>query len=538
MTAKFSILSKKIISFDIFDTLLVRPYANPNGIFLLLEKLYNKQGFPLARKMAERKAIQNTTEEEITFDEIYDNIEDEYKFLKDKEEELEINTIQPNPEIKKLYDFAIKHNKKVIITSDMYLPKETILKILHKNGYNNFYKLYLSSDIKKTKHTGNLFKYIIDDLKVKPSQILHIGDNEIADIQNAKKLGIKTLLIPKISDKFLKKNKSFQSINTNNLFSSILLGINSIHYINNKKEKFYNKLGYQLTAPLTYSYTKFIESECKNKNISQLFFIARDGYILNKLFNIFNNDIKTKYIYGQRILNIICGIGFENKTISNEVLKEYFLKKLNMNKNESIENFTKNNNSIIQNLIENNFKEYKKYLKSQNFDTSKAIGIVDFCTYNFSTQKLIEKTLENENVLGFYFTILNNKPTTFKHTKFYNLTDIKITGNIPFCEEIIGAPEPTIKDVPTTDIITYANKNKYEKFHIKIAKIMEKMSIQFANDIKNIFGDYIEIHTTGDDVINYINTYLDTPLTKAKKMRHSGDANHKKYTRLSQTKKH
>ncbi|MDE6223988.1 MAG: HAD-IA family hydrolase, partial [Alphaproteobacteria bacterium] len=281
MTAKFSILSKKIISFDIFDTLLVRPYANPNGIFLHLEKLYNKQGFPLARKMAERKAIQNTTEEEITFDEIYDNIEDEYKFLKDKEEELEINTIQPNPEIKKLYDFAIKHNKKVIITSDMYLPKETILKILHKNGYNNFYKLYLSSDIKKTKHSGNLFKYIIDELKVKPSQILHIGDNEIADIQNAKKLGIKTLLIPKISDKFLKKNKSFQSINTNNLFSSILLGINSIHYINNKKEKFYNKLGYQLTAPLTYSYTKFIESECKNKNISQLFFIARDGYILN-----------------------------------------------------------------------------------------------------------------------------------------------------------------------------------------------------------------------------------------------------------------
>ncbi|MDE6224042.1 MAG: hypothetical protein K2M23_01045, partial [Alphaproteobacteria bacterium] len=236
--------------------------------------------------------------------------------------------------------------------------------------------------------------------------------------------------------------------------------------------------------------------------------------------------------------NIICGIGFENKTISNEVLKEYFLKKLNMNKNESTENFTKNNNSIIQNLIENNFKEYKKYLKSQNFDTSKAIGIVDFCTYNFSTQKLIEKTLENENVLGFYFTILNNNPTAFKHTKFYNLTDIKITGNIPFCEEIIGAPEPTIKDVPTTDIITYANKNKYEKFHIKIAKIMEKMSIQFANDIKNIFGDYIEIHTTGDDVINYINTYLDTPLTKAKKMRHSGDANHKKYTRLSQTKKH
>ena len=39
---KDKIEKAKIVSFDIFDTLLLRPYAKPVDLFLHLEKLYGK----------------------------------------------------------------------------------------------------------------------------------------------------------------------------------------------------------------------------------------------------------------------------------------------------------------------------------------------------------------------------------------------------------------------------------------------------------------------------------------------------------------
>ena len=56
--------------------------------------------------------------------------------------------------------------KKLIFTSDMYLPKDVIQKILDKNGYVDNDKLYLSSEVKLTKARGALYKYVLDDLKL------------------------------------------------------------------------------------------------------------------------------------------------------------------------------------------------------------------------------------------------------------------------------------------------------------------------------------------------------------------------------------
>ena len=46
----------KVISFDIFDTLLLRPYINPTDLFLHLEKLEGIDGFYTARLLAEKQA--------------------------------------------------------------------------------------------------------------------------------------------------------------------------------------------------------------------------------------------------------------------------------------------------------------------------------------------------------------------------------------------------------------------------------------------------------------------------------------------------
>ena len=80
---KSEIDSHEIISFDIFDTLLLRPYVKPTDLFLHLEKLLNKEGFAQARIEAEQKARKkHSDKEDITIDEIYDEIESKYKNFK------------------------------------------------------------------------------------------------------------------------------------------------------------------------------------------------------------------------------------------------------------------------------------------------------------------------------------------------------------------------------------------------------------------------------------------------------------------------
>ena len=115
-----------IISFDIFDTLLLRPYVNPNDLFYHIEKVYNIAGYAKARQKAEQNAWDKyrINKEDITLDEIYLEIEDKYKKYKTIEIEFEITTSISNEEMYDVYKYALDKNKTIIFTSDMYLPKK------------------------------------------------------------------------------------------------------------------------------------------------------------------------------------------------------------------------------------------------------------------------------------------------------------------------------------------------------------------------------------------------------------------------------
>ena len=89
--------------------------------------------------------------------------------MKNKEQELEIRFCTTRKVAKEIYELAKYLSKKVICTSDMYLPIETIKKIINKNGYY-VEKIYLSSEIGLTKFHKDLYDYVAKDLKIEPSK--------------------------------------------------------------------------------------------------------------------------------------------------------------------------------------------------------------------------------------------------------------------------------------------------------------------------------------------------------------------------------
>lgn len=81
------ILKHNIISFDIFDTALLRPYIKPTHLFLHIEKYLKVNNFASLRckseKMARKEMFKNFQKEDITIDDIYKNMPSDMRYIKD-----------------------------------------------------------------------------------------------------------------------------------------------------------------------------------------------------------------------------------------------------------------------------------------------------------------------------------------------------------------------------------------------------------------------------------------------------------------------
>ena len=59
-----------VIAFDVFDTLIVRPFVRPDDLFDFIERTTGKEGFGKARREAEKQA-RRRIRPEVDLDEIY-----------------------------------------------------------------------------------------------------------------------------------------------------------------------------------------------------------------------------------------------------------------------------------------------------------------------------------------------------------------------------------------------------------------------------------------------------------------------------------
>lgn len=336
------------VSFDIFDTLITRPLYHPCHVFELMDMEFKKMvntnvsfrkirmdGEAVARK---KRAVESPEEQDLTIDEIYDTIAEIYHLdklvieqLKKKEVELEISLSRPRRTIKELFELSKFLKKKVIIVSDMYLTKEIIETILRENGYDKYDGLYLSSDIRLTKNTGDLFKYVLNDLAVSGDKILHFGDTWKNDFVNPEKLGIRTFFIPKTKDVFensiqgcvTNRSASIESwaaagiIRQNSYKESIgygaMMAVVANKYFDNPYRTFNNEtdlnadpyfMGYYVVGMHLYGFALWLIEQSKALGYKKLYFMSRDGYlpmmIYEKLAKEDKDAPKAEYIFSSR----------------------------------------------------------------------------------------------------------------------------------------------------------------------------------------------------------------------------------------------
>lgn len=111
---------------------------------------------------------------------------------------VETAQLRPNKSLLKWLKAQADLGRRIIAVSDTWHTRETILALLEQVAPGHpIAEVYTSADQNATKRTGTLFKYVVRAEGKQPHQILHIGDDPIADLAMARAAGLRCKSIPR-----------------------------------------------------------------------------------------------------------------------------------------------------------------------------------------------------------------------------------------------------------------------------------------------------------------------------------------------------
>ena len=315
----------KYVSFDVFDTLLIRPFWEPSDIFRapIMDNSIPAY-FSTMRRISEEncRKVMNFSDrkkEDVTLSEIYAYMaekfgigEEEIAYMQASEIANEYKFCSARKTGKDLFDLVLSLGKHVVLISDMYLDENDVRKMLAGSGYFGYDKIFMSSSCRKLKSTGSLYGEVLTALGISAGDIVHIGDNLHNDIENAKKNGIRALYLPKAVDVFCNRvNGAY----TGNAFKDIYCGMNAEidsrefikqmslrcaeavvanNMFDNPFRSFNNKsnynadpyyIGYMAVGMHVFGVAKWIYDTAVERGYDNIVFLARDGYLVKQVFD-------------------------------------------------------------------------------------------------------------------------------------------------------------------------------------------------------------------------------------------------------------
>ncbi|NNE31767.1 MAG: HAD family hydrolase [Winogradskyella sp.] len=407
-----------------------------------------------------------------------DNVSRFLNLFEEADVRAEISVQYLNQDVLDIIKYFKSNGGKVYLVSDFYGPKSLFEKLVKYHGIEDIFDgIYSSASLEKSKHTGTIYNQLLSELQIEASEVMMIGDNLKHDFTHALKYGLNAYQLP--HKKYLRKNKSNNFGNDEKKLNKV------IHNLYKKTKK-------RTTTPYTeyiVFYHVFVERMyklCKQKGITNLFFLSREGQYLKKLFDSYQEftlidkkqKINSHYLKISRQASLQFSLkdideeefGYLSKKHSDlsvnellitfncpEELRRQIVSEINIDGDLVITNFF--NSEILQKLKENttfkayydshsayNFKAFKAYLNSFNVDLrTEGMAVVDIGWGGTMQESLFTFFNEEIPVTGYYLgldEIYNIQPKTKRYGLNFTV--------MPY--------------VDYNDHILKANKQLYEQF--------------------------------------------------------------------------
>lgn len=510
--------SADVVSFDIFDTLIFRPFSAPVDLFSILGEKLEILDFKNIRIMQEQLARLDHFEKngnyEVSLADIWNRIEREVGISAEagmrQELELEKTLCYANPKMLKLYDSVRQAKKTIVITSDMYLTSDILRDLLHKNGYSGFKEIYVSSEYGASKAEGSLFEIL--KKKYQGKKILHIGDNVVSDIENAHKAGLDTFYYENVN----KHSIEFRAYDMSALIGSAYRGVVNNHiYCGVQPYSVEYEYGYIYGGLFVLGYCAFIHDYCTKNHVEKVLFLSRDGDILKQVYEKLYPDDEVVYAFLSRLSVTKLMAGFNKfdyyrrfifhkvnqgytvqqilKSMELEEYGEQILKDSNISQKDKL---TNKNASELKALIENRFdlvkekydiqiKGAKKYYDAILKNTSKVVAVdigwagsgalsLDYLVnkvWNISCDIIgivagtntihnaepdaSEPFLQSGKLVSYLYSQSHNRDLLKKH-------DPNKDYNV-FWELLLSSPTPQFKGFYEGNVVRSDSEDKYDK---------------------------------------------------------------------------
>lgn len=337
---KAEIDAAQLVSFDLFDTVLLRPSLSPDAVQRYAGHLLARQhpggpDFFSARKAAEHAArAAKAWAGDVGLDEIYAAFppgfaSEALAAARALELEVERQLVMTREPVRQALAYAREAGKRVVAISDTYFNKAEIEALLASAGLEGaFDAIYVSSELGARKDRGDLWPLVLQTEGVAARSWLHVGDSEVSDMQRAgdRGLGVFHTMNPVtlLGQKRFFSPATIKAADEAHGWTDALLlgpaaarlggdpfprdgalgvyGVRSAH-----------DLGYCVFGPALFAFTAWLARRPQLESIDRLYFLSREGWALQPIYDAVRAAVgedalpASSYLYVSRRAVLLAG---------------------------------------------------------------------------------------------------------------------------------------------------------------------------------------------------------------------------------------
>lgn len=536
----------QLVTFDIFDTLLMRYVAEPYHVneiirFKVEDLLGRDFDFPTLRVEAEVEA-RKIKGGDVSLDEIYKSFakltsldKETCKRIRELEVATEAELILPRKEIVTWFnELRDKHGKNIWLISDMYMKTPDIERLLKKCGIGGYDKLLISCETGMRKDTAEIWNKLIEF----KGKLIHVGDNETSDIQLPGDRSLDTYHVMSSFNLFTMTPFGKMLVERlepkKSLYAGIFLGVllakkfQSPFALNEKMTprpgkivlKNFRDFGYWFFGTPLLTFILWLIQRTRADGIRRILFLARDGYFLQPLYKFVCELLKVKplpsdYFYASRRAVTVASI----KEIADTedllslrfegTLKHFFKVRFGLEAGDDTEIYLPDKfKQLVAEEIKNHAAEilsqaatersnYEKYI-SKLGGKLENVGVVDMGysgTIQYHLQRITKKIFT-----GYYFaTSMANRfgaeasdrmRGCFTENDDYGTTNSAVYKYQLLFESILTAPDAQLQYFDEAGKPVFGEPEPGQSHLEEITEIHEGIK-DFCRDVLEIFGDII-----------------------------------------------
>lgn len=494
-----------LVSFDLFDTLVMRKTLCYTDIFELLERRLAGQGIFIPDfaklRLSSEKELAYAPGLAAIYEEVLRRAGGSFLTAGElawMEWEQDFSLMVPRASVCDIFREAVRGGKRVVITTDSYYSREQIRQILALCRLDGFEEALISCERGISKASG-LYQPLLDMNEGRAGGILHIGDDEAADMEGAGNYGMDTYRIHSGSDLFdmlggLGMEKEMETLADRVKAGLLIAKLLNDPFVFEEGRKLAISdafdIGYLFCAPVIADFCLWLRERVRREGIRQILFCARDGFLIGRLFRKIDRDVKTFYFLASRTAAIRAGVRDEEDLSYVDGMKFFGTEGEGLRARFGIEGAGLQGQNGRERAILGRaghlLENYRKYIEKLGIKTEET-AMFDFAAKG--TVQMYLGRLFEQHIRGFYFLRLEPEFMADKGLdieSFYSEEEkdaSEIFDKYYILETILTSPYPSVVEFDGEGRPVYAPETRNAQDIRCIRRVQEGIEAYFEEYI-------------------------------------------------------